>query len=202
MKPLPIETGLAAAPRAGEVRSGDCSVVLYRPGGALLGVVDGLGHGEDAAAAAELALSVLESRPSESITSLMRCCHEALRGTRGVVMSLASIETAAGAMTWIGVGNADGVLLRADPRSKPTTELLLLRGGVIGVELPSLSESVLRLRPGDTLIFATDGIERGFAARLTAGLAPQLLAERILHGYARSADDALVLVARYLGGTP
>ena len=199
LRPPRIETGLATAMRAGEAESGDLSVVLLTPGGALVAVVDGLGHGEEAAAAARLAVSVLESHLFESVISLVRLCHEELRATRGVVVSLASIDAVEGAMTWVGVGNVQGILLRADPQTQPAIERLLLRGGVVGAaELPPLSEAVLRMFPGDTLIFATDGIRSGFTAGLTAGAAPQLLASRILRHHARDTDDALVLAARYL----
>jgi phosphoserine phosphatase RsbX len=190
--------GLATAVRAGEAESGDLSVVLLTPRGALVGAVDGLGHGEEAAAAAKVAVSVLESHLVEPVISLVRLCHEALRATRGVVVSLASIDAVEGVMAWIGVGNVEGILLRADPQAQPAIESLLLRGGVVGgAELPPLSEAVLRMSPGDTLIFATDGIKSGFAAGLTAGIAPQLLANRILRHYAKNTDDALVLAARY-----
>jgi serine phosphatase RsbU (regulator of sigma subunit) len=199
LKPPRIETGLAAAMRAGEAQSGDLSVVSLTPGGALVGVVDGLGHGEEAAAAARLAVSVLESHLFESVVSLLRLCHEKLRATRGVVVSVASIDAVEGVMTWVGVGNVEGILLRADPQAQPAVESLLLRGGVVGAaELPPLSEGVLRISPGDTLIFATDGIKSGFAEGLTAGAAPQRLASRILRHHAKNTDDALVLVARYL----
>ena len=199
LKPPRIETGLATAMRAGEAESGDLSVVLLTPGGALVGVVDGLGHGAEAAAAAKVAVSVLESHLGESVISLVRLCHEALRATRGVVVSLASIDAVEGAMTWLGVGNVEGILLRANPQAQPPIESLLLRGGVVGgAELPPLSEAVLRIFPGDTLIFATDGVKSRFAAGLAAGAAPQLLANRILRHHATNTDDALVLVARYL----
>jgi serine phosphatase RsbU (regulator of sigma subunit) len=199
LRPPRIETGLATAMRVGEAESGDLSVVLLTPGGALVGVVDGLGHGEEAAAAAKVAVSVLESHPVEPVVSLVRLCHEELRATRGVVVSLASIDAVEGVMTWVGVGNVEGILLRADLQAQPATESLLLRGGVVGgAELPPLSGAVLRIFPGDTLIFATDGIRSGFAAGLTAGIAPQLLANRILRHHTRNTDDALVLAARFL----
>ena len=204
LKSLRIETGIATAARAGETESGDVSVVSLTPGGALLGVVDGLGHGKEAAAAAMLAISVLEAHSSESLIALVRRCNEELRATRGVVVSLASINAGEGALTalsWIGIGNVEGILLRADSRTHPPMESLLLRGGVVGgTELPPLSETVLPIFPGDTLIFATDGIKSGFSVGRVPRTAPQRLANWILRHHAKGTDDALVLVARYLAG--
>jgi hypothetical protein len=49
------------------------------------------------------------------------------------------------------------------------------------------------------LVLATDGIRHDFVANLNPG-PPQAMADRILHQYAKGTDDALVLVAQYLGG--
>ena len=48
------------------------------------------------------------------------------------------------------------------------------------------------------MILATDGIESGFAEAVTAGGAAQDIADRILARHAREADDALVVVVRYV----
>ena len=48
------------------------------------------------------------------------------------------------------------------------------------------------------MVLATDGIESGFAEAITAGGAAQEIADRILARHARAADDALVVVVRYL----
>ena len=59
-----------------------------------------------------LAIATLAAYAHEPIISLIRRCHEALRGTRGVVMSIASLNTHDRTMVWLGVGNVEGVLLR------------------------------------------------------------------------------------------
>ena len=53
--------------------------------------------------------------------------------------------------------------------------------------------------PGDILIFATDGIRSDFSEGLTGSEVPQRTADRILAQYGKHTDDALVLVARYVG---
>ena len=206
-RPL-VETAVAAAPLAGEVDSGDRSVLASTSSGILVGVVDGLGHGEEAATAAKRAESVLLSDPSESVTSLVRRCHLELRATRGAVLSLASIDALEGLMTWLGVGNVAGILVRADHRTRPPVESLVLRAGVLGARLPPLQAAMLSIRPGDLLVFATDGIRADFQTELTAetalpaGAALQPLADRILSRYATGSDDALALVVRYVGSGP
>jgi negative regulator of sigma-B (phosphoserine phosphatase) len=105
-------------------------------------------------------------------------------------------------MAWVGVGNVEGILLRADPGARPANERVPLRGGVVGDQLPSLRDSVSPITRGDLLIFATDGVHAGFAERLPVSDQPQRIADWILGRHATGADDALVLVARYVGHAP
>lgn len=167
-----------------------------------MGVIDGLGHGLEAAAAAREAARVLEARPAEPIVDLFEACHEALRGTRGAVMSLASIDSSGSRMSWIGVGNVEAVLLRADPAAAPARETIPLRGGIVGYQLPSLHPAKLALSRGDTLLLATDGIRGGFGEGVHTARGPREIAEEILARHARGNDDALVLAVRFVGGGP
>src|SRR2546427_31410 len=78
-----LEWGVATLTLAGQLESGDLHLVREVGGGVLVAVVDGLGHGEEAAAAARLAVTTLDQFAPEPIASLVQRCHEALRGTRG-----------------------------------------------------------------------------------------------------------------------
>ena len=102
-------------------------------------------------------------------------------------------------MSWLGVGSVDGVLLRADRAASRRAERLVLRGGVVGRQLPTLGVVVVRVEPGDTLLLATDGIREGFEDKLTVSDVAGPTAARILAEHAKGTDDALVVVARYLG---
>jgi serine phosphatase RsbU (regulator of sigma subunit) len=202
-----IEHGIAQRAFPGESVSGDRAVVQPLPSRVLMAAVDGLGHGEAAASAAAISVDTLKNHAEEKPEELVRRCHEALKRTRGVAMSLASIDARSGMMTWLGVGNVEGLLLRT-ASSPPTREVLLMRGGVVGYQLPPLRVSQLPISLGDLLVFATDGIRSDF----TAGLPlddpllrhqdVQEIADRILARFGKTTDDALVLVARYTGSTP
>jgi phosphoserine phosphatase RsbX len=200
-RPL-LDWGVAGMALAGQAESGDSHVVKELPQGVLVAVVDGLGHGHEAAAAAMEAVATLERHAQEPVVSVVKHCHEALRLTRGVVMSLAMFHRLDQTMTWLGVGNVEGLLVRASPAGAPQRKMLLLRGGVVGDQLPPLSAAILPVKPGDTLILATDGIRTGFAYDLSMNDTPQQLAGRILATHAKGTDDALVLVARYIGRSP
>jgi negative regulator of sigma-B (phosphoserine phosphatase) len=57
----------------------------------------------------------------------------------------------------------------------------------------------LALARGDMLIVATDGIRSEFLDAPLPYQEPQALANRVLARWGTQADDALVLVVRYLG---
>ena len=197
-----IEWGTAQRAKPGEVESGDQYVVRLSSACALLAVVDGLGHGAEAAMAARRAVGTLEAGADETIVSLVKRCHEALRSTRGAVMGLASFSAWDNGMQWLDIGNIEGVVLRGQATACPHMERLLARGGIVGHRLPRLLVSTVPLAREDVVVLATDGIRTEFTEGLTAGEPPQGLAERILARYGKESDDALVLVARYLGPAP
>src|SRR5262249_46106801 len=160
---------------------------------------DGIGHGAEAAEAARVAFDTLRANAHESVLALLKRCHAALHETRGVVMTLASFNAQDDSMTWVGVGNVEGVLLHADVRVTPPREYVLSHGGIVGLQLPAVRGFVLPVARGDTLVIATDGVRSGFAEGLRLEESPQQIADRVLERNVKGTDDALVLVARYLG---
>jgi phosphoserine phosphatase RsbX len=196
---LPIEWGVATFTPAEQTVSGDQYVVHPFPHGVLVAVIDGLGHGQEAAVASKIAVATLEVYAHESVIALVRHCHKALTQTRGAVMSLASFNRVDETMTWLGIGNVAAVLCRADPSVGPQREDLLLRGGGVGYQLPPLSAAVIPVMAGDILVLGTDGLKNDFADAIVTGEPPQRLADRILAQYGKGTDDALVLAARWHG---
>lgn len=194
-----VEYGVAKSILPGQGESGDRHLVCCAGDGILIAAIDGIGHGEEAANAAEAAISILKASPDEPVISLLERCHEGLRSTRGVVLSLASIDPKHGMMTWVGVGNVQGVLMRAGAKKGRVEEVLLLRGGVVGSQLPALQAAVLPIAKGDTLVFVTDGIRSEFVEGLSTLESPQRAADKILKQHSRGNDDALVLVLRLTG---
>jgi phosphoserine phosphatase RsbX len=193
-----IDAAVAEAPLAGETESGDLHLVAPHPGGVLVAAIDGLGHGGEAAQASRVARSILEEDPGAHLSDLFVSAHSALARSRGVVMSLASFDHRR-SLTWLGVGNVEGTLVRAVDGTVRRADSILLFGGVVGYQLPKLRPSTRPVEPGDLLILATDGIGAGYLEGLDTAAGPEAIAGRILAEYGRRGDDALVLVARYLG---
>jgi negative regulator of sigma-B (phosphoserine phosphatase) len=198
--PAALERGVAGTPIAGESRSGDLAVFAGYPGGALVAVIDGLGHGDEAADASEAAASVIREHRAAPVDELLQRCHETLRRTRGAVMTLAWFDLDRSQLAWTGVGNVEARLVRGAAVFGDRHDSALVLGGVIGYNLPKVVRpSVMELRPGDAVAFATDGIEADYSVSLTPKLPAQELAERILERHGKGTDDALAVVVRYLG---
>jgi phosphoserine phosphatase RsbX len=195
--PAALECGEAGRALEGEARSGDLAVFAAYEGGALVAAIDGLGHGEAAAEAAEAAGEVLRRNPREAPRTLLQEVHAALRRTRGVVATLAWFDLASAGLTWTGVGNVEGRLMRANGRPGDAKDSPVLFGGVLGWALPAVRPLHAKLAPGDMVVLATDGVASDFGAALVPNLPAQEQAERILASHARGSDDALVVAVRY-----
>lgn len=191
-----LQYWVAARPIPGQSESGDQFLVQPFPDGVLIAVIDGLGHGVEAAAAAKMAVAKLAEHAGEPVVALVQRCHAALRKMRGAVMSIASCNGVENTMTWIGVGNVEGMLVHAAATAgKPAS--LLVRGGIVGDRLPTLLSATVPLRRGDLLFFATDGIQSAFLRELRYTEHPHELVHRIFMQHGKSTDDVLLLAARW-----
>jgi negative regulator of sigma-B (phosphoserine phosphatase) len=200
MKAAGVEWSTAAATMPGETVSGDRHWAGSIANGMIFAVIDGLGHGRAAAAASKIAVAMLQQYAGDPLIELMHRCHESLRGTRGVAMSLAEFNTEDSMLTWIGVGNVEGALLHREPDLP--SDKLLLRNGVVGSHLPALRAEELPIRPGDILTMVTDGVTTEHPMRIAMDAQIESVADGILASACKGNDDALVLVARYRGTQP
>jgi len=98
-----LSWAIAEIPMDGERVSGDAAVIEEWPDGALVAAIDALGHGPEAEEAAKIAAAILRKRASDSPASLIDACHQALRKTRGIALTLASLSVRDNNLTWIGI---------------------------------------------------------------------------------------------------
>ena len=193
--PPVLERGVAEMTHEGEGRSGDVAVFAPWRRGALVAVIDGLGHGSPAADAAEAAAAVVRERVDDPPHDLLEACHRELRATRGAVMTLAWFDLDDGSLQWTGVGNVEARLIRTGAR--PDSPVVL--GGVVGMNLPRARLTTIALEPGDTIVLATDGVAADFSESIDPGARAQQIADRVIERYGKRTDDALVAVVRFLG---
>ena len=192
--PPALERGVAGLTHQGEGRSGDVAVFAPCRRGGLLAVIDGLGHGDLAADAAEAAAEVVRTHVEDAPHALLEACHTALRATRGAVMTLAWFDVAGRSLEWTGVGNVEARLVRAGAR--PGSPVVL--GGVLGMNLPNARLATVPLEPRDTVVLATDGVTADFSESIDPAAAAQDVADHVLAHHGKGTDDALVAVVRFL----
>jgi negative regulator of sigma-B (phosphoserine phosphatase) len=197
--PPVLERGVAGLTHAGEDRSGDLAVFAPFDGGGLVAVVDGLGHGDGAADAAEAAQAIFHQHAALPPQQLLQRIHDELRQTRGAVMTMAWFDLGDRSMRWTGVGNVEARFVRARDDLGARFDSPVVLGGVVGYNLPRVRVGTVPLEPGDAVAFATDGVAADYSVSLESGVPAQVMAERILERHAKGTDDALAAVVRYLG---
>lgn len=206
--------GRVAPPAAGDLMVG--GVALAAPGevvcgdawfaclGSLAGggtqlrllVADGLGHGPEAAAAADAAVALLRSEGAcgQPPSAVLRAAHTALRGTRGAAAAVALLDGAARTVVFAGAGNVAGRLLSGvDDRS------LLSQHGTVGVQMRTLTDLVYPWPAHACLVLHSDGMASRWQLGAEAALLqcdPAVIAAWLLRDHLRGRDDATAVVVR------
>ncbi|WP_370653207.1 MULTISPECIES: SpoIIE family protein phosphatase [Mycobacterium] len=208
-----MEWAIASRSRPGEQYCGDQAIAAAidgdtdsppnpSPVAALFGVMDGLGHGPDAARAAETAAEALAGARGERLEVLIELCHRVLGGTRGVAMTLARIDFQTGQMSWTGVGNVSAHLVAKTVSGVQSRASARLVGGIVGYRIPETRPAqVVSIRTGDLLVITSDGIADDHLEHLDFAASAKDIVEQILTKHAKETDDAMVLAARHRGIT-
>ncbi len=185
--------GAVMVPMAGQEHCGDGWVVRDDgPGfGTLVAVIDGLGHGPEAAFAARRAEQSVESGGTDP-KQVIRLMDEALRGTRGAVAMVLYITV--DTIAFCGIGNIAGVLIGSG-----LVAPLPSAWGVVGNRVTGCATQSLTWQSGDVLVLTSDGVARAtetFAKCHLRYCHPTLAAAIILRDGSHKLDDQTVLVLR------
>jgi len=91
---LIVSAAHVSSPMPGEIQNGDAALIRHSASGdVVLAVIDGLGHGPDAAQASRKAIEVLTLMPLQTnVLEAMQEIHQELRGTRGAAGTLCIIR--------------------------------------------------------------------------------------------------------------
>jgi phosphoserine phosphatase RsbX len=199
----PMEWATAGRPLPGEHASGDQPIVVsIDTDSALFGVIDGLGHGPAAAAAAMRAVEAMQRNPGERVEVLVQLCHRVLTGTRGAAMTLARVDFASRTLTWTGVGNVGANLVAKDVTGIQIRSSARLAAGIVGYRIPEIRPAqVVSLRAGDLIVIATDGIDEDHLDNIDFATPAAAIAGVMLDKHAKESDDAMVLAARLRGAS-
>lgn len=194
-----LQWSVAFSTKQGAKKCGDTYLVKEYGNKVLIAAIDGLGHGEKAAEVSKKAVELLSRSGDGSLIYITEFCHRGLRKTRGVVMSLALIDYQEKTISWMGIGNVDGVVFLNGNGQSIQKERFVLRGGIVGYTLPQLKANITQISQGDLIVFATDGVQSNYLEGLNRKDDPERLAKSISLNYFKQSDDALVLVVKYVG---
>lgn len=183
--------GTALRPRRGETACGDAIAVEDDGDYTLIALVDGLGHGVEAEAAAQTACRVIHMSRHLELCALMRHVDRSLGGTRGAAIMAARIDARDHSVSCGGVGNVELTSACATPFHALSTP------GIVGRRFRKMRVFEARLQAGDRLVMFSDGVSSRLELQVFAGMDARTAAHSILARHGKHSDDASCIVVDY-----
>lgn len=181
-------------PLTGEPVSGDAYASRERDGRRQLLMVDGLGHGGLAAAAANEAVRAFAEAPAGPPATVVEALHRRLSHTRGAALAVAELDGTAGLVRYAGLGNIAGTVLSPDGRRG-----MVSLPGIAGHQRRQLREYEYPLAPDAIVLMHSDGVVDRWNPADYPGLlmhSPVVIAATVLRDAGTRRDDAGVVVGR------
>jgi anti-sigma regulatory factor (Ser/Thr protein kinase) len=196
----PLSFGAATRSHPITDRNGDAFIIKKEGQFALVGVIDGLGHGQFAQLAAQTARQYVESHCDQPFSAIFRGAGRACRSTRGVVMALARFdweqdlfgEPVRTRLTLASVGNIETRVFGSSESMN-----FRVRRGIIGLNAPEPVVTEHHWEPNFVMVMHSDGLSSRWRWEDFSELeeAPAtVVARRLLLGLAKDNDDATVVV--------
>lgn len=187
-----LRFGVSQTALHGEVYCGDGWALASKDTTWSFLMVDGLGHGEAAAMAAEAAVKAFVAQPLVDPAALMGELHQAMMGTRGGAVALARVDSAQGTLRFSGIGNISASLLTAE-----SARGLASHPGIVGAQFRRAQAFDFSDIIGQLLIMHSDGLQSRWRMADYPGLwqrHPAVIAAVLHRDFNRTRDDATVMV--------
>lgn len=194
VRPCPLAFGVATRPHTFGQVNGDAFLVHQWAESTLVGVIDGLGHGQFAHRAAETARQYVETHFDLPLDQIFRGTGRACRATRGVVMALARFDWGQGRLCFASVGN---IAVRVFPRLEPFH--FVVRRGVIGLNAPGAVVTEHPWPLDHVFVLHSDGVSAHWGWKDSPNWTDRpaaVMAQDLLRAKAKDEDDATVIVVR------
>jgi anti-sigma regulatory factor (Ser/Thr protein kinase) len=194
--PRPFYWAVFGRPAPLETECGDAWRIAERNGSLALMLVDGLGHGHEAAKAAAEAVCVFDRDPFVPLTEFFGAAHARMHGTRGAAMAAIQMDAASRQIKYAGVGNIAGHLHgSAGERGRG----LFSHNGIVGVQIRKVQEFHYEYPASGLLIMHSDGLQSRWSLDVYPGLAqrhPGVIAGVLYRDFTRGRDDVTVAAIR------
>ncbi|MDH5673421.1 MAG: SpoIIE family protein phosphatase [Myxococcales bacterium] len=179
----------------------------------LMAVIDGTGHGPEAAeATARIVESLMlwSPGPRVELPALFEDCHRAAHGSRGAALAVAWLDFATGEATACGVGSVRMELSNPSPTGRHSQSLsseatagslvkdLTTSGGIVGYRMPPrIYENREFLEAGDVIALWSDGVEFEWDRGLMrlARSDPDAAIDEIRRRFFHARDDATIAIS-------
>jgi anti-sigma regulatory factor (Ser/Thr protein kinase) len=189
-----LEVGAVCLPKTGEEVPGDGWLLETSGDYRTIMVMDGLGHGPNAARAARAGLEAFAAHPSATPAALMQICHGALAATRGAAGAAARVAPAKRHGSFAGVGN---IACRVETTGE--RRQLVSHSGTLGHVMRRVQEFEFVFPAGALLILASDGLTTRWSSEDYPGLLAKhagLIAGVLYRDHNRGTDDVTVVVLK------
>lgn len=175
----------------GEIRCGDCWSLAMEPARFSGIVIDGLGHGDSAADAAEAGAQSFAASPFDSPNMLLERVHQRLQGSRGAAGACVQ-RTAEGRLFFAGIGN-----ISARAVGRGVTQGLTSHNGILGVQARRVQQFEYDGAPFPLLVMHSDGVSARWDLDQYEGLRTHhaaVIAAVLFRDHRRARDDATIVV--------
>jgi len=154
----------------GETKCGDTYFIDRFDKTAIFAVIDGLGHGVNAFEAASKCKNIIDVNKEKCVKDIILCCHQGLKGTRGVVAAIVKTKKSV----------------------KPISF-----SGVLGHNLRKFLSFEFNIYKEDIFTLFSDGISNHFDIEENSEKDVEIIAKEIFTKQRKLNDDATILVVRY-----
>jgi hypothetical protein len=154
-------------------------------------VADGLGHGPQAAEAAQAAAEAFVESPFDAPEVLLERAHRRMAGTRGGAVAFARHD-GQGLLRFAGIGNISASLV-----GEESSRGLASHPGIVGAQFRKAHAFDYPHVAGKLLVMHSDGLQSRWRLGDYPGLwqrHPAVIAALLHRDYCRGRDDATVLV--------
>jgi anti-sigma regulatory factor (Ser/Thr protein kinase) len=186
--------GVVSAPHPAETVCGDHWAFGAGKAGRTVLVVDGSGHGPEAARAARLATQIFGEHFDEDCAKLVERLHRGLAQTRGAALAVARVDDSQPLVRFVGIGNIAGAVAYDGEVRR-----MVSHNGTAGHIAPRIREFTYPFAGNPVVILHSDGLSARWELGGYPGLAashPSLIAGVLFRDHRRGRDDATIVAMR------
>jgi anti-sigma regulatory factor (Ser/Thr protein kinase) len=179
----------------GEIVCGDGYYIKHTSKGFQIFVGDGLGHGEHANEAVQIAIKAFIRSKAEDAVDILRDIHDAVKKTRGLVATIAIADFKSQTWNICGIGNINTRIYRGLENKTYTPY-----NGIIGMNIPrTMKSTTVPYLKHQIIIMHSDGLRTRWNLSDLMSIIKQnsgVIAASLYKDNIRGTDDATVLVGK------